>query len=93
MTSSSIKEFVAQVVYDHSIATGLKACESDQQIVNYAFKLGFDITYQDWLAYVESDNASLTTAEIERIDNVSPQHWSWAFRRVQSWRSMLMDGA
>ena len=93
MSSSQIQEFVAKVVYDHSVATGLKDCQSDQQIVDYASQVGFNISIEEWLVFVESDFSSLSSTEKERIAIVEPQHWSWAFRRVQPWRSMLMDGA
>ena len=93
MSSSQIQEFVAKVVYDHSVATGLKACQSDQQIVDYDCTVGFNMSIHDWLAFVESDISCLSSIEKERIAIVEPQHWSWAFRRVQPWRSMLMDGA
>ena len=76
MSSSQIQEFVAKVVYDHSVATGLKACQSDQQIVDYASQVGFKISIEEWLVFVESDFSSLSSTEKERIAIVDPQHWS-----------------
>ena len=36
MSNSVIEQFINLVVYDHAMVTGLKACETDQDIVDYA---------------------------------------------------------
>ncbi len=93
MASSLISEFIQSVVYDHAIATGLKSCKSDAQIIDYASSQGFLFSMSDWEKYVALDAASLTDLELERIRAVPVEHWSWAFRRTAPWRAMLMDGA
>ena len=41
MENSHIDEFVKLVVYDHAIATGLKECTTQCEIVHYAKSKGF----------------------------------------------------
>ena len=36
MSDSVIDDFVKMVIYDHSVATGLKSCKTDQDIVDFA---------------------------------------------------------
>ena len=36
MSDSAIDDFVQMVIYDHSVATGLKSCKTDQDIVDFA---------------------------------------------------------
>ena len=36
MSDSVIDDFVQMVIYDHSVATGLKSCETNQDIVDFA---------------------------------------------------------
>ena len=91
--SQYIDEFVQAVIYDHSVATGLKACESNQQIVDYAFSLGYSFTNSEWSDYVEADWLLLPAPQSDLIRAADVTHWSWAFRQVSSWRAMLMEGA
>lgn len=94
MSNSVIDEFVSMVVYDHAVATGLKACTTDQEIVDYAASRDFVFSIMEWNRYVESDlaSAALTESESLAIQAISKDHWSWAFRKVAPWRAMLMDG-
>ena len=92
MHSPQINEFIQAVVYDHSIATGLKACESDQGIVDYAASKGFDFSLSEWQLHLVLDRKTLSDAELAKILMVPAEHWSWAFRKVALWRAMLMDG-
>jgi len=92
MNSPPINEFIQAVVYDHSIATGLKACESDQGIVDYAASKGFDFSLSEWQLHLVLDRKTLSDAELAKILMVPAEHWSWAFRKVALWRAMLMDG-
>ncbi len=92
MHSPPINEFIQAVVYDHSIATGLKACESDQGIVDYAASKGFDFSLSEWQLHLVLDRKTLSDAELAKILMVPAEHWSWAFRKVALWRAMLMDG-
>ena len=91
--SQYIDEFVQAVIYDHSVATGLKVCESNQQIVDYAFSLGYSFTNSEWSDYVEADWLLLPASQSDLIRASDVTHWSWAFRQVSSWRAMLMEGA
>ena len=92
MNPPPIKEFIQAVVYDHSIATGLKACETDQDIIDYAASKGFIFSSSEWQLYLALDRKTLSDAELAKILVVPVEHWSWAFRKVASWRAMLMDG-
>ena len=92
MNPPPIDEFIQAVVYDHSIATGLKACESDQGIVDYAASKGFDFSLSEWQLHLVLDRKTLSDAELAKILMVPAEHWSWAFRKVALWRAMLMDG-
>jgi hypothetical protein len=93
MSNSVIEQFIDLVVYDHAMATGLKACETDQDIVDYAASRDYVFSISSWLQYVESDAVILSESEALSIQTISNDHWSWAFRRVAAWRAMLMDGA
>ena len=91
--SQQVNKFVKAVIYDHSVATGLKSCEDNQQIVDYAQSLGYVFTPVEWDKYVADDWRLLTDSESESIRSSDVTHWSWAFRQVSSWRAMLMEGA
>ena len=93
MSASVIDDFVQMVVYDHSVATGLKSCTTDQDIVDFAASRDYFFSIAAWLQYVESDSASLSESEALAIQAIANDHWSWAFRKIAPWRSMLMDGA
>ena len=92
MNPLPIDEFIQAVVYDHSIATGLKACESDQDIIDYAASKGFVFSSSEWQLHLALDRKTLSDAEMAKILMVPVDHWSWAFRKAALWRSMLMDG-
>ena len=92
MIPPQIDEFIQAVVYDHSIATGLKACETDQDIVDYAASKGFNFSSSEWQLHLALDRKTLSDAEMAKILMVPVDHWSWAFRKVALWRAMLMDG-
>ena len=67
MNSPPINEFIQAVVYDHSIATGLKACESDQDIVDYASSKGFVFSSSEWQLHLSLDRKTLSDSELARI--------------------------
>ena len=92
-SSQHIDQFVQSVIYDHSVATGLKACENNQQIVDYACSLGYTFTQIEWSQYVAADWLSLSVSQSDLIRAADVTHWSWAFRQISSWRAMLMEGA
>ena len=93
MSNSVIEQFINLGVNDHAMATGLKACETDQDIVDYAASRDYVFSISAWLQYVESDAVVLSESEVLAIQTITNDHWSWAFRRVAPWRAMLMDGA
>ena len=91
MEACHIDKFIKAVVYDHSIATGLKSCTTQTEIVLYAKSQGFVFTLEDWNKYVDSDSASLNPKQKQVIDQCDVSHWSWAFRQTAVWRAMLME--
>ena len=93
MSASVIDDFVQMVIYDHSVATGLKSCSTDQDIVDFAASRDYVFSITAWLQYVESDSVGLSESEALAIKAIANDHWSWAFRKVAPWRAMLMDGA
>ena len=52
MSDSKLIEFVNAVIYDHGIATGLKSCNSDQDIVHFAQTQGFVFSQSHWDDFV-----------------------------------------
>ena len=82
MNPLPIDEFIQAVVYDHSIATGLKACESDQDIIDYAASKGFVFSTTEWQLHLALDRKILSDEELARILVVPVEHWSWAFGRL-----------
>ena len=90
---SNLTEFVNAVVYDHSIATGLKTCTTDQEIVDFAQSQGFVFSRSQWIDFVSKDLALLSSKDLDIVLNTASDHWSWAFRRIKPWRNMLMPGA
>ncbi len=90
METCQIDEFVKAVVYDHSIATGLKSCTTQNEIVLYAKSQNFHFTLEDWKHSVDSYITSLHSEQQEEILQCDSSHWSWAFRQTAAWRAMLM---
>ena len=93
MSDSAIDDFVQMVIYDHSVATGLKSCKTDQDIVVFAASCDYIFSIAAWLQYVASDSVRLSESEVLVINAIESDHWSWAFRKIAPWRAMLMDGA
>ena len=93
MADSKLIEFVNAVIYDHGIATGLKSCKSDQDIVYFAETQGFVFSQSHWDDFVNKDLSLLSSEELDLVSNTASDHWTWAFRRIKPWRDMLMPGA
>ena len=89
---SQLLEFVNAVVYDHSLATGLKSCNSDQDIVDFAESKGYNFSQSQWHDFVIQDLSLLSSEDLDIVSNTASEHWTWAFRRIKSWRNMLMPG-
>ena len=81
MSNSVIEKFVQMVIYDHSVATGLKACKTDQDIVDFAASRDYVLSITAWLQYVESDSASLSESEALAIQAVANDHCHGHFVR------------
>ena len=90
MESPHLDSFLKAVVYDHAIATGLKRCMTQAEIVAYANSLGFLISLEEWQCHIDADWSSLDPAAQSKISDCDPSHWSWAFRQTAIWRAMLM---
>jgi len=88
-----IQQFIDSVVQNHEIATGLKTLTSHDQIVDYANSIGFSFTKMDWDEFIFLDAQSVGFQAKQSAYFDVPNHWSWAFRQVSSWRAMLMEGA
>ena len=93
MSDSVIDDFVQMVIYDHSVATGLKSYETNQDIDDFAASCDYVFSITALLKYVELDSAGLSESEAMAIQAIASDHWSWAFRKIAPWRAMLMDGA
>ena len=93
MVDSQLHEFVDAVIYDHGIATGLKSCNSDQDIVHFAQTQGFVFSQSHWDDFVKQDLSLLSPEDLSVVSNTATDHWTWAFRRIKPWRDMLMPGA
>ena len=93
MADYKLIEFVNAVIYDHGIATGLKSCKSDQDIVHFAQTQGFVFSQSHWDDFVNKDLSLLSSEELDLVSNTASDHWTWAFRRIKPWRDMLMPGA
>ena len=93
MSEKSLNEFVDAVIQRHEVATGLKKQVDHEGIVAYANDMGFAFTLNQWKAYVKQEFDGLNASLQAQVQAASPQHWSWAFRQISSWRAMLMDGS
>ena len=93
MVSTSLLDFVSEVVRSHELATGLKSLKSHQQIIDYAQSQGYIFSSTDWAEYYQGDFSALATSEQHLIQQADPNHWSWAFRQISKWRAILMEGA
>ena len=78
MADSKLIEFVNAVIYDHGIATGLKSCKSDQDIVHFAQTQGFVFSQSHWDDFVNKDLSLLSSEELDLVSNTASDHWTWA---------------
>ena len=54
---------------------------------------GFEFEISDFEVLFKRELSELSPELKSKVLSASPQHWSWAFRQISSWRAMLMDGA
>ena len=92
MSSSELDRFIQSVISDHGIATGIKPLSTHYDLVAYANMRGFSITLIEWGRHLAMDWLQSPDAELELLQCADPAHWSWAFRQLSSWRSLLMNG-
>ncbi len=90
--SDQIDSFIKLVVNDHSFAEGIKTLSSNYEIVAYACSNGFLIDLAAWARFVAMDWLQSSDSQLTLAIQSDPTHWSWAFRQVSTWRSLLMDG-
>jgi hypothetical protein len=93
MATSEIERFVQAIADDHGLATGIKTLGTHYDIVAYANIRGYSITLAEWGRYLAMDWLQSSDADLAYVHRADPSHWSWAFRQLSRWRTLLMDGA
>lgn len=93
MASAAIEQFIQAIVSDHGLATGIKPLGNHYDIVAYANIRGYAITLAEWGRFVAMDCLQASDEDLVLLHRADPSHWSWAFRQVSRWRTLLMDGA
>ena len=93
MASTELERFVQAIVDDHGLATGIKTLSTHYDLIAYANIRGYGVTLSEWGRYVAMDMLQASDPEITLMLQADPAHWSWAFRQVSRWRTLLMEGA
>jgi predicted ribosomally synthesized peptide with nif11-like leader len=93
MAGPGLERFVQAIVDDHGLATGIKTLGTHYDIVAFANLRGYPVNLSEWGRYVAMDTLQASDQEITLMQQADPAHWSWAFRQLSRWRSLLMDGA
>ncbi len=93
MASTELERFVQAIVDDHGLATGIKTLSTHYNLIAYANIRGYGVTLSEWGRYVAMDMLQASDQEITLMLQSDPAHWSWAFRQVSRWRTLLMEGA
>ena len=93
MASTELERFVQAIVDDHGLATGIKTLSTHYDLIAYANIRGYGVTLSEWGRYVAMDMLQSSDQEITLMLQADPAHWSWAFRQVSRWRTLLMEGA
>ena len=93
MASTELERFVQAIVDDHGLATGIKTLSTHYDLIAYANIRGYGVTLSEWGRYVAMDMLQASDQEITLMLQADPAHWSWAFRQVSRWRTLLMEGA
>ena len=91
--NSDLDRFLQYIVDDHDAASGLKPLQNHLEIVAYAHSCGFPFTLADWGHRVFSEQHCLSDPDLEMVMCADPMHWTWAFKQIAPWRSLLMEGA
>ena len=93
MSQNELQRFIKTIETDHTLATGLKSQTNHHDIVEFAAGSGFNFTLSEWIRCCWMDQLQLPDSELESIWTTKTEHWSWAFRQIAAWRSLLMPGA
>ena len=93
MASAELERFVQVIVDDHGLATGIKTLSTHYDLIAYANIRGYGVNLSEWGRYVAMDTLQASDQEITLMLQADPAHWSWAFRQVSRWRTLLMEGA
>jgi hypothetical protein len=93
MASAELERFVQAIGDDHGLATGIKTLSTHYDLIAYATSLGYSISLSEWGRYVAMDTLQALDQEITLMLQADPAHWSWAFRQVSRWRTLMMEGA
>ncbi|MED5383504.1 MAG: Nif11-like leader peptide family natural product precursor [Cyanobacteriota bacterium] len=93
MASTELERFVQAIVDDHGLATGIKTLSTHYDLIAYANIRGYGVTLSEWGRYVAMNMLQASDQEITLMLQADPAHWSWAFRQVSRWRTLLMEGA
>jgi len=93
MASAEIERFVQTVVNDHGFATGIKTLGTHYGLVSFAHEQGFKFSIAEWARYWAMDCLQASDDVIDQLHRADPMHWSWAFRQLSHWRTLLMEGA
>lgn len=93
MASAELERFVQAIVDDHGLATGIKTLSTHYDLIAYANIRGYGVNLSEWGRYVAMDTLQASDQEITLMLQADPAHWSWAFRQVSRWRTLLMEGA
>ena len=93
MASTELERFVQAIVDYHGLATGIKTLSTHYDLIAYANIRGYGVTLSEWGRYVAMDMLQASDQEITLMLQADPAHWSWAFRQVSRWRTLLMEGA
>ena len=91
--SAELERFIQAIVDDHGLATGIKTLSTHYDLIAYANIRGYGVTLSEWGRYVAMDTLQASDQEITLMLQADPAHWSWAFRQVSRWRTLLMEGA
>ncbi|WP_415411202.1 Nif11-like leader peptide family natural product precursor [Synechococcus sp. A10-1-5-9] len=92
VASAELERFIQSIVDDHGLATGIKSLGTHYDIVAYANIRGYSVSLSEWGRYVAMDTLQASDLEITLMQQADPAHWSWAFRQLSRWRSLLMEG-
>lgn len=93
MPPNQIENFVQLVVDDHKVTERIKTLQTHYQIVAFANSINFNFELSTWARFLAFDWLQLSDSQLQSVLQADPKHWSWAFRQISKWQTLLMDGA